>query len=146
MIKIIGHRGAAGIELENSASSIKAALKLPLDGIEFDVRRTKDGKLIVLHDWHTGRVATEKRFVVESTLAELQTLKLKNGQHIMTLEETLGLIGTSMPIVLDIKDFGVSEELQRTLQEYPKLRILAQPTWYIVPARCMPPAYPSTNG
>lgn len=123
MVKIIGHRGAAGIELENSASSIKAALKLPIDGIEFDVRRTKDGKLIVLHDWHTGRVATEKLFVLESTLAELQALKLKNGQHIMTLDETLGLIGDSMPIVLDVKDFGVSEELERTLKKFPKLSI-----------------------
>src|SRR5688572_24217312 len=56
IMKIIGHRGAAGIALENTAESIKAALALPIDGMEIDVRRTKDGHLVVIHDEDTSRI------------------------------------------------------------------------------------------
>ena len=56
-MKIIAHRGAAGLALENTLESIKAALKLPVYAIEIDVRRTADGELILLHDHHTGHVS-----------------------------------------------------------------------------------------
>lgn len=123
MTKIIGHRGAAGLALENSPDSITKALLLPIDGIEFDVRCTKDGELVIMHDKHTGRVAKESLYVNEATLAELRELPLRNGQTILTLDEALQIVGNKQQIVLDIKDAGVSEELQRILSHYPKARV-----------------------
>lgn len=124
MIKIIGHRGAAGLALENSPDSIKAALKLPIHGIEFDIRRTKDGKLVIMHDKHTGRVATERRRVHESTHEELKNLRLKNEQHIPALDEILELVGSKKTLVLDVKAYGVAQELSRLLAKHPHANII----------------------
>src|SRR6266542_23196 len=101
MTKIISHRGAAGLALENSLESIKAALKLPVYAIEFDVRHTADGKLILLHDAHTGHVSNKTLLAQNSTLEELRALTLHNGEHIPTLEEALELIGNKTRIMLD---------------------------------------------
>ncbi|HEX8763234.1 MAG TPA: glycerophosphodiester phosphodiesterase family protein [Candidatus Saccharimonadales bacterium] len=118
---IIGHRGAAGLALENSPNSIRAALDYDIDAIEFDIHRTRDGKLVVLHDSHTGRIAEKRVLVHMKTLAELQALKLKNGQQLPTLEELFQLIGNKKTVVIDIKDLGCTEELLRLLAAYPEV-------------------------
>jgi glycerophosphoryl diester phosphodiesterase len=120
---IIGHRGAAGLALENSQDSLIAALGHDIDAIEYDIHRTKDGQLAVLHDSHTGRIADKKVLVAYKTLAELQAIRLKNGQHIPSLEEILTLIGDSKPMVIDIKDNGCADELLRLLDKYPKAQV-----------------------
>lgn len=48
--KVLGHRGCAGLEPENTIRAFKRALSLKVDLIEFDVRMTKDKKLVVIHD------------------------------------------------------------------------------------------------
>ena len=60
MTKIIGHRGAAGLALENSRASFLAAVQSGVDMIEFDTRLTADDNLVVIHDPKTGRVAGDK--------------------------------------------------------------------------------------
>lgn len=119
--RIIGHRGAAGLALENSSDSMLAALDYDIDAIEFDIHRTKDGQLVVLHDSHTGRIAEKRVLVTKKTLAELQSLKLKNGQQLPTLEQVFTLIGGKKPVVIDIKDLGCSDELLRLLKAYPNI-------------------------
>lgn len=123
-MKIIGHRGAAGLALENTLESIKAALRLPLYAIEIDVRRTADSELILLHDHHTGHVSNKTLIAQQSTLAELQELTLHNGERIPTLEEALKLIGTKTRIMLDLKSSGMVEELLHLLEKYPKAKVL----------------------
>lgn len=119
---IIGHRGAAGLALENSPDSIRAALSYNIDAIEFDIHRTRDGQLIVLHDSHTGRIAEQRVLVTKKTLAELRALKLKNGQQLPTLEELFQIIDSKKPVVIDIKDLGCSAELLRLLGKYPQIK------------------------
>lgn len=120
---IIGHRGAAGLALENSHNSLLAALDHAIDAIEFDVRRTKDGQLVVMHDKNTRRISNEKALVSHKTLAELQAIKLKNGQQIPTLEEFFNVIGDQKPMVIDIKDNGCSEELLRIINAHPGAQV-----------------------
>ena len=55
MVRIIGHRGASDDAPENTISSIKEAFKQGADGVEVDVRITKDGKVICMHDKTTLR-------------------------------------------------------------------------------------------
>ncbi len=50
MTKIIAHRGASGSGVENTLESFEKAIELGVDMVEFDVRRTHDGVLIVYHD------------------------------------------------------------------------------------------------
>ena len=56
-MKIIGHRGAAGLELENTLPSIRMAIELGVDGVEFDVRITADRQLVLCHDDNTSRMS-----------------------------------------------------------------------------------------
>lgn len=120
---IIGHRGAAGLALENSHDSMLAALGHDIDAIEFDVRRTKDDRLVVMHDSHTGRIAKQKVLISHKTLAELQAIKLSNGQHILSLEEVLNIVGDKMAMVVDIKDGGSADELLRILNDHPHAKV-----------------------
>lgn len=122
-MKIIAHRGASGTALENTLEAIQAALDLKVDGVEFDLRRTKDNKLIALHDRHTGRVSDTKVNIHSATLAELKKIKLHNGQKIPTIEEILKLNKDHQHIVIDIKDKNVSEALIKVLQKHPQKKL-----------------------
>ncbi len=53
--EIVGHRGAAGLAPENTLASFEAALEAGCDRIEFDLRTTADGELVVFHDARLGR-------------------------------------------------------------------------------------------
>lgn len=122
-MKIIAHRGASGLALENTIESIQAALELKVDAIECDVRQTKDNKLVILHDPHTSRVSDTKKSLKEHTLKEIQKVKLHNGHHIPSLEQVLKLVGSSVPLVLDIKESRIHHELLFLLKKYPQVEI-----------------------
>lgn len=48
--KIVGHRGAEGLAPPNTIAGIEAALEVGVDGVELDVWRTADGRLLCFHD------------------------------------------------------------------------------------------------
>lgn len=120
-MKIIGHRGARGIELENSLTSIRAAMRLAVDALELDIHRTQDGQLVVIHDKTTGRVAEQNVRIADTTLQELKSIPLKNGQTIPNLEEVLS-VAEDQELYIDIKDEGCAQELLRLLGQHPKVR------------------------
>lgn len=71
---ITAHRGDSTHHPENTLPAFAAAVKLGVDWIELDVRVTADGRLAVLHDHDSGRVAEENLLVEESTFEALQAL------------------------------------------------------------------------
>ena len=75
-VKIVAHRGLSGIECENTNAAFVAAGNRSYFGIETDIHVTKDGKLVVIHDDKTSRVAKEELIVEECTLDELRTIRL----------------------------------------------------------------------
>ena len=48
--EIVAHRGASGYAPENTLAAFDLAVKMKADYIEIDVQRTKDGKLVIIHD------------------------------------------------------------------------------------------------
>ncbi len=66
-MEIIGHRGAKRLAPENTIVGIKLALQRKVEWIEFDVRATKDGRLVVLHDRTLLRVAKNHRRIQSLT-------------------------------------------------------------------------------
>jgi len=122
-MKIIGHRGAAGLALENSRSSLLAAIEQGVDMIEFDVRLTADDHLVVIHDKATGRVSEDIRTVREQTLTELHEFGLSNGEDLLTLDEALDVIGAT-PVIIELKDKQSVDELLLVLERHPN----AQPS------------------
>lgn len=119
--KVIGHRGAAGLELENTATSIKRALSLGVDAVEIDVRITADGKLVLCHDADLERVAGDTRKVSQLTLKDIKSIKLHDGSNVLTLSEALKIIGQA-PVIIELKDNDSAHALLRTLTKFPKIK------------------------
>jgi glycerophosphoryl diester phosphodiesterase len=69
---IIGHRGASTVAPENTLSAFARALREGADGIELDVRLSRDGTAVVIHDATLPRARLRKRFVARMTLAQLK--------------------------------------------------------------------------
>lgn len=89
--KMIAHRGAGKVWVENSLPAFQNAAKCSYWGIETDIHVTKDGKYIIIHDDTTDRV-TGVHYVVEETdfdtLRNLSLLGLEGDEaHLPTLEE-----------------------------------------------------------
>lgn len=103
----IGHRGARAYEPENTIRSFKRALELGVNAIELDVRRTKDGELVVIHDAEVDRTTNGKGLVSELTLKEVKELSAEKGEKIPTLEEALDFIDRKAKILVELKEVGV---------------------------------------
>ena len=65
---------------ENSLAALERCVALGVDLVEIDVRRTRDGQLVIMHDAKVDRTTTGKGRVSDLTLAELQALALKGGE------------------------------------------------------------------
>lgn len=115
-MKIIGHRGAAGMALENTLQSIRSAIKAGVDAVEVDVRLTKDHHLVLSHDKHMGRVSTVNTVVHETSFEELRGLKLHNGKRIATLQEAMKAVGDT-PLIIDAKGEGWAQTLATVLRD-----------------------------
>ncbi len=77
---IYGHRGASADFPEMTLQAYQAAIKQGADGLECDVRLTKDREIICWHDSNTERTRDKNAIISKSTLAELefaQPLKLQ---------------------------------------------------------------------
>jgi glycerophosphoryl diester phosphodiesterase len=88
-VQIIGHRGAAGTELENTMPSFTKAIEFGVKTIEFDVHITKDNRFVVCHDESLIRVSNTHKRIKDLTYAELSEITLHNGTHVPLLEEVL---------------------------------------------------------
>ncbi|WP_022846128.1 glycerophosphodiester phosphodiesterase family protein [Desulfurobacterium sp. TC5-1] len=71
-MKIIAHRGASFYAPENTFSAFNLAFKMGADGIEMDVRLSKDGEIVVIHDETTGRTGNKSLTVSEALYSQLE--------------------------------------------------------------------------
>ncbi len=121
-MKIIGHRGAAGSELENTLASIEAAQKMGVYAIEFDIRKTKDDHLIICHDPDLRRVSGDSRRTETLTLQEIQKIPLLTGAHVPTLVEALEVLDSTRCLI-EIKERGCVPLLLDVLKKFPRARV-----------------------
>jgi glycerophosphoryl diester phosphodiesterase len=98
MIRVAGHRGAAGRAPENTCASFRLAWELGADMVELDVRLTIDGHPVVLHDPTLDRTTSGTGRVAERTLAEIRALDAGShfgpafaGERVPGLAEVLGV-------------------------------------------------------
>src|SRR6185503_6073861 len=68
---ILGHRGASALAPENTLAAFSRAISDGADGIEFDVRLSRDGVAVVIHDASLKRTGLIDRAVAELTATEL---------------------------------------------------------------------------
>jgi glycerophosphoryl diester phosphodiesterase len=125
----IGHRGAAGTHPENTMASFRRALELGVDGVEFDVHRTLDGHLVVIHDPWLERTTTGTGMIMSLNLADVQQADagIKKGQEfagerVPTLRELIRSTPAELRLFLELKAGsihypGIEEDLLRTIRE-----------------------------
>ncbi len=118
-IYVIAHRGAHQGIPENSLPAYQKAIDLGCDFVEIDVRTTKDGKFVSVHNANIDNYTKGKTGALRNlTLAELKALDigLKTGEEwkgtqIPTFEEILQLCKGKTGIYLDLKDAAIPELL-----------------------------------
>jgi glycerophosphoryl diester phosphodiesterase len=101
----VAHRGGIvdGFP-ENTLAAFRRAISLGADVIEIDLRGTKDGEVVILHDATLDRTTNGTGHVTDYDLVELKALDAGGGARIPTYEEVLDLVsGTGVQLLLDIK-------------------------------------------
>ena len=111
----VGHRGAAGLEPENTLRSFRRAAEVGADAVELDLRLTRDGRLIVLHDADVDRTTNGRGPVAEMTLHELKRLDVGLGERVPTFEEVLE--ATGLPIHAELKVVEAAGPLAASILE-----------------------------
>ncbi|MDN5340013.1 MAG: glycerophosphoryl diester phosphodiesterase [Euryarchaeota archaeon] len=102
---IIGHRGAKGIEPENTLRALRRGMACA-DLVEVDVRLTKDGIPVVIHDATVDRTTNGTGPVKGYTIDGLKELDAGEGEVIPTLHEVLDLVRGQTGLVVEIKEPG----------------------------------------
>lgn len=117
---VVAHRGLLKHAPENTMANFRACIALGM-GFEFDVARTKDGYLVVIHDDTVDRTTNGTGKVAEMTLHEIRQLDAGNwfdarflGEKVPTVDEVLALIAqsraTGMIFAADLKAVDVEKD------------------------------------
>jgi len=124
--KIIGHRGAAGHAPENTFAAFDRGLALGVDGVETDIRATRDGVLVLMHDATVDRTTNGSGAVSDITWGDARELdasaRFAAGQHdfgvqrVPRYEEFLDRYGARTTFRLEIKARGVEDAAVRAVR------------------------------
>ncbi|MFO0826343.1 MAG: glycerophosphodiester phosphodiesterase family protein [Gemmataceae bacterium] len=111
--EIIGHKCSCADAPENTLAAVRRAIEAGADAGEVDVRTTKDGVLVCLHDDTLDRTTDGKGKVSDFTLAEIKKLdagskfdKKFTGERVPTLREVLAAAKGKIAVMLDLKEPG----------------------------------------
>ena len=124
---IVGHRGARGEAPENTAAGFQVAMEAGVTEIELDVRLSRDGHLIVVHDANVTRTTGERGKAHHYTLSQLEVLDARRntpGWHsplgIPSLREVVDLCGPSMRFQFEVKgaDRAILHRLAHQLVDF----------------------------
>ncbi len=120
--EVIAHRGFSGIYPENTLLAFQKAVELGVDGIEFDIKMTKDGYPVIIHDETVDRTTDGRGKVGDLTLPKIKELdtgirsgKQFTGLKIPTLQEALRVIPEKVELNLHIHEVYHPELLEKIL-------------------------------
>ena len=116
---IIGHRGASAHAPENTMAAFRLAMAVGADGIEFDVRLSRDGIPFVIHDDNLRRTGLDPRRVADLNASELKQIDVGrwfdpisfSNEQMPTLQEVLNFFeSTSGLLYLEMKSTDAERE------------------------------------
>ena len=121
---VVAHRGANAYAPENTLASFRLAAEQGADAIEFDVRATADGHLVVIHDASLERTTDRDGEIGSLTLAEIRRADAGGwrgpafrGERVPTLEEVLDVARGRLLVDIELKvprvEARVAEHLAR---------------------------------
>ncbi|MFD9100583.1 glycerophosphodiester phosphodiesterase [Streptomyces virginiae] len=109
----IGHRGVMGVEPENTLRSYLRAERSGMDAIALDLRLSKDGVLVAVHDPEVDRTTDGSGAVADLTLAELRGLDAGQGERVPVFEEVLEAVRS--PLQVSVPDVAAATALAELL-------------------------------
>ncbi|PKO06816.1 MAG: hypothetical protein CVU41_04125 [Chloroflexi bacterium HGW-Chloroflexi-3] len=118
---IIAHRGASAYAPENTMAAFQKAVDLSADGIEFDVKCSKDGEMVIIHDQTLERTTNGHGKVIETNLKNLRDLDAGSfyspeftGEKIPLLSEVLEEFSKKLFINIELTNYSsISDGLAR---------------------------------
>lgn len=125
---ILGHRGVPLLHQENTLAGLRKALELGIDGVEFDVFKTRDGKIVVFHDEDTERLTGVKGNITAMTWDEVSKLRIRRRidmgggrivdypaeQRIPLLEEVLEEFSGKLLMNIEMKAYAPNWDRRHT--------------------------------
>lgn len=111
--QIFAHRGAKAAAPENTLPAFDLALSMNADGIELDVQCSKDGQLVVIHDFTVDKTTNGHGNVSDFTAAELAQMDAGShfaphfaGVGVPTLPQVFDLVGNRCLVNVEVKTRG----------------------------------------
>jgi len=95
----IAHRGFTKVFPDNTLEAYEAAIEIPVDGVEFDVRETADNKFVILHD-----PQLQGKDINKLSQDEIRGIKLDGKYKVPTLQETLDLFRNRTGLMIEVKE------------------------------------------
>jgi len=122
---IIGHRGAPRLARENTLFSFQKAVEMGCDGLELDVRRTKDGIFIAHHDAYIGNSRI-------TDLLYIQVLEItkKLGYEVSRIKDVAENIPETVLLNFELKEEGYEKEFIDSVSNYRDLRAFVVSSFY----------------
>ena len=115
------HRGASAYAPENTMRAFKLGVALGANGIETDIRKTKDGVLVLFHDESLLRLTGDGRRIADLTWEELADVRITSpdgasSDAVPTLAEFLAFV-KDLPaaLALELKADGIEEAVKRAV-------------------------------
>ncbi|HSV99755.1 MAG TPA: glycerophosphodiester phosphodiesterase [Sedimentisphaerales bacterium] len=109
-VEVIAHRGASHLAPENTLASVRLAWELGADVVEVDVRLTKDGRIMAIHDPTTLRTSGTDLKIADTHSTDLRELDGGSHKHadfagepIPFLEEVLDTVPTGRRLFIEVK-------------------------------------------
>ncbi len=109
-VTVTAHRGASAVAPENTLAAFQAAIEAGADAIEFDVRLSADGAVVVFHDSDFRRIAGAPQAVVDTPLTAMRDIDVGSwfdpafsGERIATLTEALAFIDRRALALVELK-------------------------------------------
>jgi glycerophosphoryl diester phosphodiesterase len=115
---IIAHRGASNIAPENTLKAFELAIELGADFIEFDIRKTKDGEIVIMHDPSVFRTTHKLGFIKRLTLKKIKSLDAGDGEKIPTLKQLLQATKGKINYMCEIKVKNISGDVIKILSDF----------------------------
>jgi glycerophosphoryl diester phosphodiesterase len=130
---VIGHRGNRAHAPENTVESLREAVALGVDAVEFDVQVSSDGVLLLMHDVTIDRTTSGAGAVARQTFAALRTHDAgarftsdrgrtfpwrARGVVIPTFDEVVDALPSTLPLIVELKTPAASAALHAAITRH----------------------------
>ena len=117
--EIIAHRGASYLAPENTLSAFRKAMEIGADGVEMDVQKTSDKKLVIHHDfvidWHTDM----RGQIYDMTEGELKALDFGSWKDVNYRNERIATLQEALALCREMEGTIVQLEMKATIDDDP---------------------------